>query len=153
MHEQRSETTRLAAFLTGDGRDHAGRSFEEVLAFDDETLERRHDFIQWLFPLLEPSLAVPGAPVLTREDIAALKASPKALARMRQATERMAAFYAHGLHWRTPHDHNHRRITRIIKSLRLLLGDGAADTFRQQMLALAKGAPIDAEARRYWAEA
>ena len=153
MRDQSGDTTRLAAFLTGDGRDHAGRTFEDVLAFDDGALERRHDFIQWLFPLPEPSLAVPGAPVLTPDDIAALKASPKAQARMRQATERMAAFYAHGLHWRTRHDHNHLRITRIIKSLRLILGDGAADTFRQQVLELAEGAPIDAQARRYWSEA
>ena len=153
MVEQSGANTRLANFLTGDGRDHAGRSFEDVIAFDDAALERRHDFIQWLFPLPEPSLAVPGAPVLTPADIAALKASPKAQARMRQATDRMAAFYAAGLHWRTRHDHNHLRITRIIKSLRLILGDGSADAFKAQVLELAEGTPIDPVARRYWAEA
>ncbi|MEO6340585.1 MAG: opioid growth factor receptor-related protein [Caulobacteraceae bacterium] len=153
MREQSGDTTRLAAFLTGDGRDHAGRSFEDVLAFDDAALERRHDFIQWLFPLPEPSLAVPSAPVLTPDDLAALKASPKAQARLRQAAERMAAFYAGGLHWRTRHDHNHLRITRIIRSLRLILGDGPADAFKQQVLDLARGAPIDAAARRYWDQA
>ena len=153
MGEQSGATTRLTAFLTGEGRDHAGRTFEDVIAFDDGVLERKHDFIQWLFPLPEPSLAVPGAPVLTPDDLAALKASPLAQARMRQAAERMAALYAQGLHWRTRHDHNHLRITRIIKSLRLILGDGPADAFKARMLELAEGAPIDAMARRYWAEA
>jgi len=56
-------------FLSGSGSDHRGRFLEDVLAFSDNELESRHDFIQWLFPLDTPSAAVPGSPVLSSEDI------------------------------------------------------------------------------------
>ena len=52
--------------------------------------------------------------------------------------------------WRRRFDHNHLRITRIIKSLRLLCGDGPADNFRRDIKALAGNAPIDAQARAFW---
>ena len=55
----------IVTFLEGEGPDDRGRSLFDVLAFDDAALERNHDFIQWLFPLPEPSSAVPDAPVLT----------------------------------------------------------------------------------------
>ena len=143
----------LTRFLAADGRDHAGRTFEDVMAFDDEALERHHDFIQWLFPLPEASRAVPGAPVLSADDIAVLRASPEAQVRLAQAAERMMTFYGRETRWRAPYDHNHLRITRIIKSLRLLAGDAAANDFRTRILALAEGAPIAAEARGFWAAA
>ena len=47
----------IVRFLVQDGRDGAGRTFAQVLAFGDAELERRHDFVQWLFPLGEPSAA------------------------------------------------------------------------------------------------
>jgi hypothetical protein len=143
----------IVQFLTADGRDHAGRGVEDVLAFDDRELEARHDFIQWLFPLPEPSRAVAGAPVLTPADVVLLRRSPEAQARLTQAAARMLAFYRANDDWRVRFDHNHLRISRIIKSLRLLTGDQAADTFRAEILHLAQGAPIDPQARRHWAGA
>ncbi|MDP8915948.1 MAG: opioid growth factor receptor-related protein [Pseudomonadota bacterium] len=147
--------SRLQAFLTGAGRDDAGRTVPEVLAFDDDALERRHDFIQWLFPLPEPSRAVPGSPVLTPADIAALKASPSAQANLQAAAERMLAFYASTRAWLRPADHNHLRITRIIRSLRLLVGPCEADRFKGGVmdLARARGAEINPTTLRFWAEA
>ena len=145
----------VVAFLTGRGGDAAGRSLAEVLAFDDDQLERRHDFIQWLFPLAEPSRAVPGSPVLTPADIAALRSSSTAQANLRAAADRMARFYAATSAWRAPFDHNHLRITRIVRSLRLLVGDADADAFRAAVLdLLGSGAKVvNASSRRFWAEA
>jgi hypothetical protein len=145
--------TPLVQFLTADGRDHAGRSFEDVLAMDDTGLEARHDFIQWLFPLAEASRAVPHAPVLTPADVAAVRGSAEAQGRLARAAGRMLAFYRDTAHWRVRFDHNHLRISRIVKSLRLLVGDEAADAFRAEILRLSKGAPIDPQARRHWAMA
>ena len=54
----------VLAFLEGQGTDGAGRTVFEVLGLNDPALEHSHDFIQWLFPLEEPSQAVPSAPVL-----------------------------------------------------------------------------------------
>jgi hypothetical protein len=41
-------------------------------------LERRHDFIQWLFALPEPSRAQPQSPILTLAEITAIPESSAA---------------------------------------------------------------------------
>ena len=143
----------IIAFLAGDGVDASGRRFADVLAFDDAALERHHDFIQWLFPLDEISRAVPGSPVLNVGAIGKIKASAVARARMEAAAERMLAFYDATTAWRQTFDHNHLRITRIIKSLRLLVDDDAADRFKRDIIARAADAPIDARAREFWERA
>jgi hypothetical protein len=38
----------------------------EILAFNDHELERRHDFIQWLFALPEPSRAQAVASIMIK---------------------------------------------------------------------------------------
>ena len=145
----------VVAFLEGEGPDVAGRSVFDVLAFDNATLERTHDFIQWLFPLAEVSGAVPDAPVLTADDIAAIQASGLAHCALAAATDRMDAFYRTTHDWLMPNDHNHRRITRIIRSLRLLVGDAQADAFRDAILARVEEtrAPVSVRSRGYWATA
>lgn len=142
----------VLAFLEGEGTDARGRTLFDVLAFDDAALERNHDFIQWLFPLQEPSRAVPGAPVLSHADVAAIRGSGMAQCALAAATDRMDVFYRSAHDWLMPNDHNHLRITRIIRSLRLLVGDEQADAFRAAILARAEetGAPISARSRGYW---
>ncbi|CAN5303700.1 hypothetical protein BH10PSE1_BH10PSE1_13220 [soil metagenome] len=125
----------VVSFLNGAGRDGAGRTLQAVLAFDDAALEHHHDFIQWLFPLPEPSRAVPGSPVLTEEERVAISGSAAALANLAAAAGRMSAFYEATDHWLVSQDHNHLRISRIIRSLRLLVGNTAADHFRAARLA------------------
>jgi hypothetical protein len=122
---------------------------------DDEVLEARHDFIQWLFPLPEPSAAVQGSPVLSDADVAAVHGSAVAQANLRAAAERMLAFYAGTSHWLASFDHNHLRITRVVRSLRLLLGDADADAFRAAVLLRVRetDAPVNATTLRYWAAA
>ena len=140
----------IVEFLAKDGADNAGRSFEKVLAFDDRALEAHHDYIQWLFPLDEPSRAVPGSPVLDQASLAALRASDAAKRRQHEAAGRMLEFYAGTAHWKRAFDHNHLRITRIIKSLRLICGGPEADAFKTRIIELAGDAPIDPTARRFW---
>ena len=142
-------------FLEGSGPDAAGRSIAGVLAFGLGALESRHDFIQWLFPLAEASRAVPSSPTLSPQDVVAIRASALAQANLAAAQRRMAWFYESTDHWLGPSDHNHLRITRIIKSLRLLVGDGQADQFRAQILAKVNRRPIEIteSTRRYWSEA
>jgi hypothetical protein len=142
----------VLAFLRGEGVDGAGRGLFDVLAFDDATLEQRHDFIQWLFPLDEPSAAVPGAPVLSPAEAAAIRDDTLAQCALAAATDRMDGFYRRTTRWLAPHDHNHLRITRIIRSLRLLAGDAAADAFRDAILwrVEATRAPVSARSRGYW---
>lgn len=126
-----------------------------MLAFDDDRLERTHDFIQWLFPLPERSGAQPDAPVLTPEDVAVLRVSITAQAVLAAATDRMAAFYRDTDDWLAASDHNHLRITRIIRSLRLLRGAEYADAFRAFVLARVEAAeaPVNGLSLRYWSNA
>lgn len=85
--------SRLVDFLEGQGRDAAGRTIERVLAFGPRPLEVHHDFIQWLFPLAEPSRAVPASPVLTPEDIESIRLSPAAQYNLARARTHMIRFY------------------------------------------------------------
>ena len=66
----------LLAFLRGEGPDGRGRRIAAIWAMSDAELEASHDFIQWLFPLPEPSGASAHAPILAREDIEAFAAEP-----------------------------------------------------------------------------
>lgn len=145
----------IVDFLKGAGTDGAGRTVFEVVAMDDGSIERIHDFIQWLFPLDQPSGANRRAPVLSAADVAEVHASGLAQIALAAATDRMMVFYQRNTHWLVVHDHNHLRITRIIKSLRLLRGPGEAEDFRFVILRLDEkaGRPVSVGSRRYWAEA
>jgi hypothetical protein len=131
---------RLVAFYAGRGTDDAGRSFDSVLSFDLARLETTHDYIQWLFPLPEPSTFNPETPVLTERVILALQGDPRLMARVRRSLERMLSFYGLALEvgaegpkvvpgtdwkerqaeWLRPNNHNHLRLTRILRSIYLL---------------------------------
>jgi hypothetical protein len=160
----------LIAFYRDGARDDRGRALSEILAWPDEDLEEVHDFIQWLFPLPEPSGANPTAPTLNSEVIAAFRASPEMRERLLGSFRRMLRFYgfcwstmhtppsfpcvpageklfilrAPDFHyradtWLRPMNHNHLRLTRILRSTLLLglepeskaLFDALNDVFRE----------------------
>lgn len=147
--------SRIHDFLRGVGRDGAGRSIETVLRFDDAQLDGFHDYIQWLFPLPEPSRAVPESPVLSPTDVTAIRADSDALRNLGRATDVMAGFYARNDHWVVPHDHNHLRITRILRCLGLLRGPAQAQAFLDGITArVASGGPtVSPQSRAFWADA
>jgi len=124
-----SANEELIGFLSGQTADGEGRQLSEILAWPDERLEHVHDFIQWLFPLTDPSPVNPSAPVLDADTIAAVRAQPEVLANLRAAYQRMLRFYRGSRHWIAPGNHNHLRITRILKCLRLAGLDAEAHEF------------------------
>jgi hypothetical protein len=150
-----SEAGPLHAYLAGIGRDGRGRLAADVLGFSDERLEEVHDYIQWLFPLPTRSAAQPGAPVLTQAEIDAIRTDPRALDTIRKAIERMLQFYKETNWWLTSHDHNHLRITRIIHSVKLLVGAEEAQRFHKDILALdyVAGCPVNTRSLSFWAKA
>ena len=91
---------------------------DEMLELHDVLLEGSHNFIQWLFPLPEPSKAQPSSPVATLADYAFLR-TPEGQASLLRCLTRMVHF------WRRTNDrwrfnnHNHLRITRAIRCLML----------------------------------
>jgi hypothetical protein len=145
----------LHAFLAGVGRDGRNRLASDVLGFSDGELEAVHDYIQWLFPLSTRSAAQPHSPVLTAAEIAAIRTDPRAVDTLQKATERMLRFYRGTQWWLTSHDHNHLRITRILRSLCLLLGSEEARSFHYAILELhtAAGSPVNSRNLRFWEEA
>jgi len=123
-------------------------TFEHVMLWTDSELELRHEYIQHLFPIPEVSGANPNAPVLTEEVRDAFIADPDLQENMRRAWVMMMAFFgwelateemAEGAHvrvdypvprrhfrdlaeqtWLQHSNHNQLRITRIIRSMRIL---------------------------------
>ncbi len=150
-----AEISSLAAFHCADGRDHAGRRHDAILAFSDEAMHDVHDFIQWLFPLPEPSRAFHAAPVMSQEDLAIMRASDICQARLLAAHGRMTRFLTDNPVWLRPHDHNHLRITRMIRSTRLIAGDEAADRLRTFILdhTHSNAAEINPTTLVFWASA
>ena len=59
----------IVGFLEGKTPDHRDRTLPLVLRQTDHQAETTHDYIQWLFPLDEPSRSVKGVPILNELDV------------------------------------------------------------------------------------
>ena len=122
----------LCSFLTGHETNSSGWLLSHVWKFSDTQIENTHTFIQWVFPTDEPSRAILGSPVLDEEQILEIQNSEQAKQNLSKSADWYFNFLRRNSFWRKPHDHNHLRITRVIKSLRLLCGDDEADYFKEQ---------------------
>ena len=142
----------LVNFLNETGPDHQGRYLRDIWDFDDKAIEQTHDFIQWMFPLTEKSMSVPGVPTLSAADVEAIRASEVARANLEKSAQWYLGFLQRNDHWIKPYDHNHLRITRVINSLRLLLGDRQADDFRSELISSLETNldKIGIKAREFW---
>ena len=143
----------IVGFLEGKTPDHRGRMLSMLWKQTDDDAENNHDYIQWMFPLDEPSQAVYGAPVLNDFDIDEIRENQFVTENLEESARWFLGFLERNDHWVTDYDHNHLRITRAIKSLRLLTSDQAADEFRDKVIELA-GDNLnlsDKEAREFWA--
>lgn len=126
----------LIDFYSGKRGDDKGRMIFEIQGWDDVMLEGCHDQIQWMFPLPERSRFNPSAPLLTPDIIEQFRADNDLKEMLRLSFKRMMIFYGLVVEptgriavgpdfvikssWLTPDNHNHLRLTRIIRSLRLL---------------------------------
>jgi len=165
--------SKLIEFYSGRAPDHAGRFVHEIQQWPDERLEAVHDFIQWLFPLAEPSPVNPLAPVLDRETVQAFATQPELRETLRGSFIGMLRFYGLELqpgppavrlaanfeqraaNWLHPGNHNHLRITRILKSLALLGLREEAGAFLKCLESIYGSQPgrISAVTLRFWRQA
>ena len=122
----------VLGFLCNQDRNVSGWLLTDIWKFNDTQIENTHTFVQWVFPTDEPSRATPGSPVLTEEQITEIRNSEQAKQNLKKSADWYFNFLRRNNFWRKPHDHNHLRITRVIKSLRLLCGDDEADYFKEQ---------------------
>lgn len=124
-------------YLGYGGMDNRQRTLDQALAWNDEMLESTHDFVQWWFPLAEPSAFNGHAPVASRAEFDELSGDEHVKTGVEHAMHRMLRFYglrltASGVvnktdewdrrsqNWAFRQNHNDLRITRILKSLCLL---------------------------------
>jgi len=138
----------IIAFYSGTEPDHRGRYLREIQEWPDGQLEAVHDYIQWLFPLPEPSGFNLAAPVLNRESIQEIRTRPDLQEKLRVSFLHMMDFYgleagsgkqmavtrapnfaAKATVWLSPANHNHLRITRILRCLSVLGLEAEAKAF------------------------
>ena len=131
--------SRLTDFTRGDAPDTEGRLISDIWAFSDRELESVHDFIQWLFPLREPSRFNADAPLVHTSDIQAFRSDPALRAALLQSFDVFLAFlglaregegegvqvvpaadYARKKSVFRQANHNWLRITRVLASTRML---------------------------------
>ena len=145
---------KLLQFLQGIGPDSEGRIHSDILKFSDEELERVHNYIQWLFPLREQSDAVPGSPFLPDDEmVQTLREDDVVQENLVNALVRMERFYQNNDHWLQQNDHNHLRITRILKSVALLNSkENARDFYDYIIRRVEQAKPVTDESLRYWQE-
>jgi hypothetical protein len=135
--------SRIVDFYRGETLNSSGVGIETIWGWNDRQLEVVHTYIQWLFPLREPSQAVPGSPTITEAVARLFRQDPALKERVLRSFRLMLRFYgfvmspaanpaggvtiatasdfdAKSRNWLTTANHNHLRITRILKSLILL---------------------------------
>ena len=131
-------------------KDAQNRTLEEILSWPDSRLESSHNYIQMLFPLPEGSMFNWDAPVIDLAVMEAFLSRNELRQQLRLSFERMLSFYGFQVstefmlpfgsdgnapaykiirtpNWRTRFrnwavlfNHNHLRITRILRCLRVL---------------------------------
>ena len=122
--------TQLTEFLLADGKIPNGNTFGQIINQRTAAFEMAHDQIQWMFPLPEPSKSQPGSPILTLDEFHELKAGYFHLDRLVSAKRFMLKFLGNHKLWMTTTDHNHLRISRVIKCASLFRGPAYAHDFR-----------------------
>lgn len=137
--------------------DEEGRTLSSILAWPDSKLESSHNYIQQIFPLPEQSTFNPSAPLISAQVFSTFRERADLRGRLRESFIRILAFY--GLeqrisdtdsgktedvvleivkasnfnkasrNWVTLFNHNHLRITRVIRCLRVLGLEQEAEAF------------------------
>jgi hypothetical protein len=166
----------VAEFYKGAVVHPDGYTIDRILTSDDYFLAVKHNYIQWLFPLKKASEAVPGSPILSTQEMQLFRKDPDLRRGLMRSFHRMLQFYGFRIvpgdggrpvihkaenfderrsDWLTPHNHNYRRISRILESLNLLGLPEAAGMFFEALEVVYRenSALIEWTTLSYWKEA
>lgn len=88
----------LVASYHGIGFHPDGYTLDDILAKDDHWLEETHNYIQWLFPLNIPSVAVPDSPVMDDQEVKIFLGDEELKNTLMVSFQRMLKFYGSHLH-------------------------------------------------------
>ncbi len=169
------EESKLVSFYFGNCKNTEDRTIYEIWDFNDDELEWEHSYIQWLFPLSEPSNFNPDAPLVTDQDVKDFKNSYELRVRLTRSAQVFCQFLGLKLDyedfklnpWRCGKDehfnervvlwkhanHNWLRITRMLTSLCLLGCKEAADAIFVQLKELHEEGYVSENSFGYWERA
>jgi len=148
----------IVSFLEGKSEDYRGRTFASMLGWSDRELESCHDQVQWIFPLHEESRHANTYPVLTKDVVEKARGSNEVKCNLVKAKHMFERFLGVGecddpdiqRRWCRDRNHNLLRVTRIIRSLRLLgLEDDARD-FHAKVYAVGQRLGVNKTTLGYW---
>jgi hypothetical protein len=133
------DMSQLTNFYRNEGVDSEGRTIVDILTMPSDQWEGCHDFVQWVFPLPEPSQFNADAPLLTDEDRKIFQEDPiirhnvgccwakflDFLGLDEQHTgDSLVVLESHFLDKQRrfwgPFNHNHLRITRVLRFMTLV---------------------------------
>jgi hypothetical protein len=162
----------IVDFYSGKATEASGRTLREIHTWGYNELETVHDYIQWLFPLPEPSQYNPRVPILDAEQIAKFHADAELRAQLLASFDKILGFYGFERNnmsivrsnsweersrnnWLSPGNHNHLRLTRILRSLSILgLKDYALALFEALNAVFSeKSSAISSTTMGYWKRA
>ncbi len=131
-----TKSLNIINFYRGAEPNNNGVTLDQILSWDDDQLERVHNYIQWIFPTDFQSGPNPSAPVLDQNAIQQFRNDPILKNQVLRSLRRMLSFYGLridecGLIVRGPHfaprlenfltnTHNFARISRMLRSLNLV---------------------------------
>lgn len=131
---------KLYSFLAGEGANSKGIYLKDIWKWNIEKLEKEHDYIQWMFPVYRRSRFNIFAPTLKKSTIEQFRNNEKIKENMIKSLDVMLKFYGFELvqygdiidistddnfkdrerQWITERNHNFLRLTRMLKSLKIL---------------------------------
>ena len=124
-------------FLLNESCDHKGRMLSDIYKFSDKEIEATHDFIQIVFPLAEPSFWSSNKYFIeSQQQIDSLSKNKNVKEAILQSASWYISFLKRNNHWKNVNDHNLKRITRMIKSVRLIVGDIEADNIKKEIISI-----------------
>lgn len=143
---------KILDFYNG-GTDHKGRTLKDILSWPDNRLEFNHDYIQWLFPLKEQSVFNKNAPIIDDETIEIFKADNQLLNKLIDSSKIYLDFLKRNTDiWVTHTDHNHLRITRMLKCLMIFGLDYTAYQHYNEIIEICKD-KVNKDSIDFWKKA
>ena len=155
--------------------DHTGRTLEDVWQYNHRELENTHNYIQWLFPIIEPSYFNRSTPKLLISDIRQFEDNKELRHNLLISFLIMLDFYGLScdlknsnilvykgedyeekkVYWQTGKNHNFLRITRILTSLKLLGCEKISLAFYKCLMKLVEEDPrgFNFTSLEYWKNA
>lgn len=142
----------LIHFYFGQPDTH-GRLLDDILQWEDLELETSHDWVQWVFPNIEPSLVTPDTPTLDKETISYWRQSPFLQGALRITVNRYVKFLLNNKNiWVKKFNHNHLRITRMLNCMMSLGLESEASIILQRLEDVCKS-EVNELSLQYWREA